>query len=391
MNKRDLLSRVRGTVRRNAPFLIASISLLLIIPFLPRVFAEDTSQIDKLKQKISELQGQENSFSKQISIMDSQITLASIRIESTKVAIDKLGTEISQLAGEIDRLEGVLTKRSELVLRRIPESYKRKMTPLLAALFLSHDFSDLLYRIKYVTSVEQEDAQLLFQLKATQNNFSERKDLRESKKKQQEQLKAQLIQESADLDVQKRQKQALLDQTKSSEAVYQKLLAQALAEQQAVEQAILTGIKIGPVKKGDPIALVGNTGYPGCSTGAHLHFEVRRNNSWINAEDFLGRRNVQNDQSGGRSDIGNGSWDWPLSGDIIVTQRYGKTPYSWRYTYSGGIHTGVDMVSNSSAVIRAPVDGNLFSSTQACGGSSTIKIKYLEQGDGLVSFYLHVQ
>jgi peptidoglycan hydrolase CwlO-like protein len=388
MNRGHVLLWAKQYVRLCMPVFVVVCMLFVLLSGFPKVFAQD---INELKQKISELQGQENTFSKQIAIMDSQISMTQIRIQSTKTAIDKLGTEITQLAGEIDRLEGVLTRRSELVLRRIPESYKRNSTPLLAALFLSRDFSDLLYRIKYVTSVEQEDAQLMFQLKATQNNFSERKDLRESKKKQQEQLKTQLVQESADLDVQKGQKQTLLEQTKSSEAVYQKLLAQALAEQQAVEAALINGVKIGPVKKGDPIALVGNTGYPGCSTGAHLHFEVRRNNSWINAEDLLTRKNVHDDQNGGNRDIGNGSWDWPLSGDIVVTQRYGRTPYSWRYTYSGGIHTGVDMVSNTSAVIRAPADGNLFSSSQSCGGSSTIKIKYLEHGDGLVSFYLHVQ
>ena len=89
--------------------------------------------------------------------------------------------------------------------------------------------------------------------------------------------------------------------------------------------------------------------------------------------------------------IGTGSWDWPLEGDVIVTQRFGKTPWSWRYTYSGGIHTGVDMVSNSSTVIRASADGTMYSSTQTCGDTSIIKIKYIEQNDGIVSFYLHVQ
>lgn len=39
------------------------------------------------------------------------------------------------------------------------------------------------------------------------------------------------------------------------------------------------------VKKGQRIGIMGNTGY---SFGAHLHFEVRRNNKSVNAADFLG-------------------------------------------------------------------------------------------------------
>ena len=41
------------------------------------------------------------------------------------------------------------------------------------------------------------------------------------------------------------------------------------------------------IKKGDPIALVGNSGYPGCSTGAHLHFEVLRNGQFVNPMQVL--------------------------------------------------------------------------------------------------------
>jgi len=48
------------------------------------------------------------------------------------------------------------------------------------------------------------------------------------------------------------------------------------------------------------------------------------------------------------------------------------------------------MVSTSE-IIRAPRDGTLFSSSQSCGGGSMIKIKYIDHGDGITSFYLHVQ
>ena len=88
--------------------------------------------------------------------------------------------------------------------------------------------------------------------------------------------------------------------------------------------------------------------------------------------------------------VGSGGWSWPIQDTVRLTQHYGVTPYSSIYKYSGGIHTGFDMVSTTSDVIRAPADGNLYKSSQSCG-SSIINIVYIEHGEGLISFYLHVQ
>jgi len=367
------------------------ILLLTVIPATSVYASEVENRIAELQKKIAELQGKEDSLKKQLSLLDSQISITNLRIESTKDTIGRLSIEIDELGREIERIEVLLTKRSELVLRRIPESYKRASASNFGAILFSQNFSDLITRVKYLSRVQEQDVQLLFQLKATQGHFGERKNLREDKKDQQETLKRELETHTQELESQKKAKQALLTQTRNDEITYQRLLAQALAERQALERALVEGVKVGPVKKGDPIALVGNSGYPGCSTGAHLHFEIRKNNIWQDPGQYLSGKTVNDEQNGGSRAFGSGSWDWPLSDTIRLTQHYGKTPYSWRYSYSGGIHTGYDMVSTSSDVVRAPKDGTLFASSQACGSSSIIKIKYIDHGDGIISFYLHVQ
>ncbi len=373
-------------------FLSAFIVFLLVFPGL--VWAQSTDKvnttIEELRQKITQLQGEENSLSKQINLLNSQISLSTAKIEITEGQITKLESEIGELDTEIERLEELKTKRLELVLHRIPESYKRNRSSAFGAIFLSKNFSDFLSRIKYLSRVQTEDSRYYQELQLTQNNFNERRDQREKKKVEQESLRQQLEAEVRQRDKQRAEKEVLLAQTRNSEAVYQQLLAQALAERQALERALVDAVQVGPVKKGDPIALVGNSGYPGCSTGAHLHFEVRQGGTWVSPAGFLSSRTVRDQQNGGTATIGSGSWDWPLEGDIIMTQYFGQTPYSWRYSYSGGIHTGFDMVS-SSAVIRAPKDGTLYSSSQNCGSSSVIKIKYIDHGEGIISFYLHVQ
>lgn len=373
--------------------ILATCCLLLLVG--TRVFAatveEKETEIQKLKDKISGLQSEQNTLSKQISLLDSQITLTTLKIQDTQQKVEELQGEIDELTGQIDKLEEFKTTLLERLIHRIPQSYKRTTASQFGWLLFSSNFSDLLTRVKYLIQVQEEDTALYKQSQLAQMSYNERRDTREEKKAEQEALRWQLEKHTLELAGQKMQKQALLDQTRNSEVIYQRLLAQALAEKTALERALIESVKVGSVKKGDVIALVGNTGYPGCSTGAHLHFEVRQGGNWVDPSGYLESKTVKDEQNGGDWSVGSGNWGWPLSDTIRLTQHFGTTPWSWRYGYSGGIHTGFDMVSTTSEVIRAPADGELYSSSQSCGTASVIKIKYIDHGGGVISFYLHVQ
>ena len=335
--------------------------------------AEDCQKkIKEYEAKLSQTQADKTSLASQMHLINTKVDLAKARLTKTEADIEVTSSEIEELGHKIDNLNASLDHLTQVLLQKIVEGYKRKNASVFEVLF-SEDANTLANQMKYIHIVQENDRVLAIRTQQVKVNYSEQKDLREEKISQLEELKNQLEVQKVELNNQMTQKAVLLEQTKSDEKKYQQLLSQAMSEFQAIEKATITGQKIGKVKKGDAIALVGNTGYPYCSTGAHLHLEVRKNGSWTDPGGYIGK-----------------DWSMPLSEPVTITQGYGVTPYSWRYSYSGGIHTGWDMVSGSSSVIRAVADGDLYSSSQNCSGA-IIKIKYIDHGGGLISYYLHVQ
>lgn len=341
----------------------------IILVFAPAVFSKTADEYQKeitdLEQKVSSLKSQALTLSSQVAYYDSQIALTQLKISQTE---DLVGS----LSQKIDVLEDQLTQKSKVLVEQIIRTYQSSHVEPLELFLSSRSFSQFMYRSKYLTIIQAANRNYLHDTQLTQSNYESQKNLLIT-------AEDRLRTEKAQLAATRIERDNLLTQTQNNEFIYQKQLEQSKLELEAIQSALAIATKVGPVKAGDPIALTGNSGYPSCSTGKHLHFEVRVNDMWVNAENYLKMLNG----------VGSGNWEWPLKGDIQVTQRYGKTPWSYRYAYSGGIHTGVDMIS-SSDIIYAPADGTLYTATEKCG-SSQLKLKYIDHGNNLKTLYLHVQ
>lgn len=373
---------------------------LLFLSISLSVFAQESGQrlddinkqIKDLEQKLQETKEREKTLSSQIVYMDNQIKLTTLKISGTENKIDQLEDEIASLSAKIDRLEESLGFLSSILLDRINQTYKNGNVEIFHLLFSSKGFSDFLTKIKYIRIAQLHDKKLMVQMQITKDAYSDQKQAREVKKKEQENLRLQLKNQQVVLAQQKKDKEALLEVTRNDEKRYQELLAASRAEANAIEQAMqqsLALLKNGTaVEEGTQIALMGNSGYPYCSSGPHLHFEVRRNDNPNDPASFLKNISLKYEDGNVGRINSTGDWNWPLS-EPTITQEYGMSYWARLGWYNGGPHTGIDMISSSN-VIKAPKKGILYKGSTSCRGAG-MNFVAIDHGDGLISWYWHVQ
>lgn len=198
-------------------------------------------EINKIKEKISELQTQKGTLSSTISYLDSKIELATISISQSEKKIAALEKEISGLSDKIGILDKSLGSTSQLLLARIIETYKKgRIEPVY--LFVTADgFSDFLTRYNYLKIVQAHDRNLMYQMEQTRFNYDSQKILKEEKQVEIETIKANLEKQHTALSQEKENKKTLLTETKGKEVEYQRILARLEAEKTKLSGASLFG------------------------------------------------------------------------------------------------------------------------------------------------------
>ena len=175
-------------------YVFSSLIIFFVFVCVPLVYAlspeeEAQERIKGYENKIVELQNTANSITKQITLLNLQISSTQLKMDEAKRKIGVLDVEIEQLNGEIDKLEELKTKRLELVLHRIPETYKRSVSSSFGQVLFSKNFSDFLKKAQYLMHVQEQNTLKFKQYQLAQNNYNDSKDTREKRKRNKKHIK----------------------------------------------------------------------------------------------------------------------------------------------------------------------------------------------------------
>ncbi|PIR80228.1 MAG: hypothetical protein COU25_01375 [Candidatus Levybacteria bacterium CG10_big_fil_rev_8_21_14_0_10_35_13] len=353
----------------------------------------DRTQCEEyLKNKINEKQGEKKTLSSQIAVMDNQIKLTEYRIAATEGQITDLVLDIDTATKKISGLETSLNSLIEVLINRIVATYEVGTIQPLGILLTSSDASDFMSRLNYLKRAQEHDKKLIYETQQAKVDYSNQKTIFEDKKKQIEILRLQLEEYTRQLERDKTNKQTLLEVTKNDEARYQRLLQQAQAER-AIVFGGGTETYVRDVNQGDSIGSIASRSIsPGCSTGAHLHFEVQKNGSVQDPNGYL--KSVSYSYSYSSESYGyygtinpTGDLPWPLNEPITINQGFGSHGYAKTF-YSSGSHAGIDMDSSSSTV-KSIKAGKLYGGSYSCTNGKLYYAKVVHD-DGLTTWYLHM-
>ncbi|MBI4779295.1 peptidoglycan DD-metalloendopeptidase family protein [Candidatus Falkowbacteria bacterium] len=288
---------------------------------------------------IKQKQGEKASLNNQLAILENRLAKAALDIESAQTEIDRTSLEIDKVNLEIQDKDKQILSQKEHIASVVRLMQKQDDKSTLEILLLNSTFNDFVSQIKYLEDINKEIGESLETLKQYKKDLEgQQKDL-SGKKRELSGLKAELEGKKSDLASEQQNKTYILDQTKSSEREYQRLLKLAKQEQQQAEADIVSLEKIARAKLSK-------------ISGKALEF---------NDAGFI----------------------WPVTKNKIVAA-FHDPDYPFRYIFE---HPAVDIRAGQGSTLRAAASGYVAIAKNAGKGYSYIMIVH---GNGLATVYGHV-
>lgn len=341
-------------------FLIGLLGVIFILPTffayaqtaleLQNKISQKDADIDRLEQEIKAYQieldnlgKQKSSLSRLLKELDLTRKKLVTDIAVTQKKIDKTNLKIQSLNSDIGTKEDSIRNDVDSISLNIRYTSEFEQSNILETILSENNFTLIWNDIDNIVTVQDKIREKILELKQIKSELEDTRKQTIDAKNELTRLKSKLSDQQKIVIQNTNEKNKLLKQTKNSEANYQKLLRDRIAQRDAFEKELR-------------------------DYEAQLQF--------ILDPSKLPKAGVLS---------------WPLE-KIFVTQLFGKTVDAKRL-YASGTHNGVDFRASFGTPIMAMADGTVLGTGDTdltCSGASFGKFIFIKYNNGLSSTFGHL-
>lgn len=294
---------------------------------------------EKYAQTLKQKQTEKISLINQLAILDNHLAKSELDIEKVQTDISITDLEIKKIDAEIKEINKQTAEEKDHLASVLRLLYKQDQASTLEIILLNDNLSEFLNQIKYVEDINGAIGDSLDILKANKAQSEKKLASLDEKNKELNDLKKELENKKTALEDEEESKGFILEQTRSSEKEYQRLLQLARQEQEQAAADI-----------------------------SGLEKTVREKISKISEK---------------KLEFNDAGLIWPVSKNII-TSYFHDPEYPFRFIFE---HPAVDIKAGQGTQIKAAASGYVARAKDAGKGYSYIMIIH---GDGLATVYGHV-
>jgi murein DD-endopeptidase MepM/ murein hydrolase activator NlpD len=339
--------------------------IIVFFVFLLTFTIASAQSIDQLKQnivnhndKIKQLEEEIKTYEKQIEVVGTEAKSLQNAVKILDINQKKIGTEIQKtttniqktnltienLSGEIGNTQQKIVSNTEAIAKTLNDMRQSDEKSLIESFLADKSLADVFDEYESINQFQQKVRAQSKELEIYKKDLSDKKAATETEKKKMVSLKSELGDQNKILDINKKEKGALLATTKNKETEYKKILAERQAEKDRFEKELFqfeSKLKIAIDPKSFPSS-------------------------------------------------GKGILSWPLD-NIFITQYFGKTIDAKRL-YVSGTHNGVDFRASRGTPVKTVLDGvvdGIGNTDEQKGCYSYGKWVLIKHPNGLSTLYGH--
>lgn len=202
--------------------------------------AQLEEQKGKLQTQLNKLSKQENSAADRCSVLNDQIDLLNKQVDNTRAMVDDYTKQIKASQKELDAAKAEEKEYYDLFCQRVRNMEENGSTSYWQILFGASDFSDLLDRASFVSSVMEYDNDVLDGLEQARKKVDATTQALQEKKAGKEEALRKLEAQQQEINTTAQQAEAALQEIRDNRSTYSTQLSQMNAQTEELAQDIVT-------------------------------------------------------------------------------------------------------------------------------------------------------